>query len=307
MKNIQFKVIIIGLISIAILATLFWLFSKIPMGLVEPINLQNNKEQEIGVLKQIFKKGVIIPQEEIGQYIVESDDKVEYSAVDDSPIRKKSVSIKLLDVDLNKDGKDETVALTTLIFMGDVCTACRDRFYINVFEVDNSTYIMKSETEFRGLDDGLFNSDIALEKIQLIDINNDGTKEIQIIFKADSYFGLNKTKVAILQQQGDKFKIVWQQIIHNNMDNYGALSEEDKQNYDAVFTFKKAEGEYSDIIVEKTISKDKGIELSLPKKETLIYKWDAQKQEYYLLREEKIGEEKPGKNWTLNHFNLKLI
>ena len=297
MKNIQFKVIIIGLILVAIIiATSIWLFSKIPVEPIKPITLQTNnqtnKKQELAVLKQIFKDGVIIPQEETGQYKIESDDKIEYSAVDESPIRRKSVSIKLLDVDLDQDGEDEIVALTSLIFLGDACTSCRARLYIDVLDIEKDEYFIKNEQEFKAFNSELFNSDITIEKIQLIDINNDGLKEIQITFNADSYFGFDKTKVAILEWRNDQFRIIWQQVTYFNMDNYGALPEEDKQNYDATFRFEASDSEYPNIIVEKTISKDKGIELSPPRKEQLIYKWDTQKQEYYLYKEDKIGEEK---------------
>jgi len=297
MKNIQFKVIIIGLILVAIIiATSIWLFSKIPVEPIKPITLQTNnqtnKKQELAVLKQIFKDGVIIPQEETGQYKIESDDKIEYSVVDESLIKEKSVSIKLIDVDLDQDGEDEIVALTSLIFLGDACTSCRARLYIDVLDIEKDEYFIKNEQEFKAFNSELFNSDITIEKIQLIDINNDGLKEIQITFNADSYFGFDKTKVAILEWRNDQFRIIWQQVTYFNMDNYGALPEEDKQNYDATFRFEASDSEYPNIIVDKTILKDKGIELSPPRKEQLIYKWDTQKQEYYLYKEEKIGEEK---------------
>jgi len=296
MKNIKSKIIIIWLIFVAIIATLIWLFPKTPKILpeaVRPINLQTNKEQELDILKQIFKDSIIVPKKEISQYEVESGDKIEYSVADESSISKKTVEIKLLDVGLNRNGQNEIISLTTLIFSGPACTSCRARLYIDVFEVEKNIYTMKSEQEFKSFDSDLFNSDITISEAQSVDINSDGIKEIQIIFKADGYFGLNKTKVAVLQQQGDKFKVVWQQIIHINMDNYGALSEENKQNYDTTFIFEELENSYPDIVVKKIIFKDKGIELTPPRKEELIYKWDIQKQEYYFWKTEKVGDGTP--------------
>ncbi len=291
MKNIQSKIIIIGLILVAIIVvTSIWLFSKIPVEPIEPIKPQTNKKQELAVLKQIFKDGIIIPQEGMGQYEIESDDKIEYSVVDESPIRKKSVSIKLLDVDLDQDGEDEIVALTSLIFLGDACTVCRARFYIDVLDIEEDKYFIKNEQEFKGGDGDLFHSDITIEEAQLIDINNDGVKEIQIIFKADTYSGLDKIKVSIFQWQNNEFRIIWQQVTHFNMDNYSMFHEEEKYNYDATFSFEASGEDYPNIIVEKTILKDKGIELTIPRKEQLIYKWDTEKQEYYLWKEEKTEE-----------------
>lgn len=283
MINTQSKKITLGVVAIIIIF-LGWYSLKS----ANPLGPTNNEEQKIAILKSIFKNSVIIPQPEKGEYKIEGDDKIEYSIVDNSPIREKSVDIELLNIDLDKENKDRIIALTSLIFFGDTCTACRARFYIDVLRKENGKYTIQNEQEFKALESGLFLSDIEIKRVNALDINNDGIKEIEIVYSADNFIGLDKIKNTILQWQNDQFEVIWQQITHINMANYGRLQEEDKQNYDATFSLKASDKDYPDIVVNKTISKENGIELTEPRIEVITYKFNG--QVYELWKEEKISQ-----------------
>ncbi|MDD2731574.1 MAG: hypothetical protein PHI53_00015 [Candidatus Pacebacteria bacterium] len=255
-----------------------------------PIEQEENRQREIAVLKQVFRDNSNINYIQKNQYKIYSNDKIEYSIIDNSPIKEKRVDIKLLNMDLYENGENEIIALTSLIFNGDTCTACRSRFYINILKKEKEKYIILNEQEFKSLESNLFLSDIKIKNADLLDINNDNVKEIKITFRVDDFLGLDKIKHVILQWQENKFKVIWQQVIHINMDNYGRLLEEDKENQDTTYAFEKSDGDYPNIIVEKYIYKKSGIELNPPGKEKLIYKWNSEKKEYYLFKEEKITE-----------------
>ena len=105
-------------------------------------------------------------------------------------------------------------------------------------------------------------------------------------YQADEYLDPEKTKVAILQRQGDNFKVIWQAASHLNMDNDGRYEKKDKSNFDATFSFEKKQEEYPRIVVDRNISKRNGIALDPPAKEQLIYIWDKETRSYHLVGEQ---------------------
>jgi len=279
MSKTNFKTLIFSIILIIFLFVGWQYF--------EGTSNPENSYKELDILHQIFKDSSILVQEN-SQYQITGDDKIAHDVVDNTPVKAKQVVMNLLDIDLDQNGQDEIVALVALRFLGRVCTSCMSKFYITVLATEDNQYVIKHEQELEQYDELWFFSDIILKKAELLDLNQDGLAEIQVTYSADSFVGLNKEIVAILQWQKDQFQTIWQQSVHMNMDNYGRLPEEDKQNYDATFSLQKSDNTYPDIIVRKAISKEKGIVLPVMKIENITYKWNG--EEYYLWEEELVEE-----------------
>ena len=239
-----------------------------------------SQEGMLEIAHAIFKDSIITVQDE--SYHIVGDDKVGFDAANNSPIREKKVTIDTVDV----DGNGEIVTLSVVRFLGLACTSCMTEFYITLLGFNGAVYDVRSEKRYTGHDDSLFVSDLAIEEIQLLDVNADNRMEILMRYQADEYLDPEKTKVAILQRQGDNFKVIWQAASHLNMDNDGRYEKKDKSNFDATFSFEKKQEEYPRIVVDRNISKRNGIALDPPAKEQLIYIWDKETRSYHLVGEQ---------------------
>lgn len=255
---------------------------------VTPTSEQVTEERALELVQAIFRDSVITQQD--GVYHIVGDDKVGFDAVDNSPIREKSVRVHTLDLDVDSDGNTEIVALSEVLFLGRACTSCRTNFYITVFEFNADIYRLKSEQEFNSGDDDLFNSDIMIEEIQLLDVNDDNVMEILVQYQADEYLDPEKTKLAILQWQENQFRVIWEEVSHLNMDTDGRFQEKYKVNFDSTFAFAKTDEGYPDIVVDKEISKRGGVTLNPPAKEQIIYSWSIEDEKYNLVQNIKDDE-----------------
>ncbi len=243
---------------------------------------QLNAENMLAIAHTIFKDSVITEQD--GAYHIVGDDKVGFSAVDNSPIREKKVNIDTVDLDVDGDGNEEIVALSVVRFLGLACTSCMTDLYVTLLSFKDGTYYIQGEKQYTGHDGSLFVSDLAITDLRLFDVNADGRMEILIRYYADDYLDPKKTKAAILQWQVDQFKVIWQAVSHLNMDTNGRIPEENKINFNATFAFAKTSGTYPAIVVNRTITKKGGASLEPPVHERLTYAWDEETKSYLLVK-----------------------
>jgi len=250
-----------------------------PLGFFLKIDLKIDDKKEI--LQQLFPKSSIeiYKKEKKEYYKIIGDSKTEFNVKDGTPVREKEVTLEILPIDINRDGKEEVATFVSIAFTGAVAEGSRNRFYIAVFKRENNQYKLLTEQEVNKPEELEIFYDLLIEKFEAIDLNNDGIHELMTIYKADAYLGLNAEKVIIFEWRMDKFYPIWRETLHLDTSRYSRRRDGAKI-YDADFQFIPSGNSYPKIKVKKVISKENDIIFSSPKIEIKEYIWNNKERKF---------------------------
>ena len=275
------KTIFISIFIILVIIVFCIIFNNRKKGLLKTFSVTVDDKKEI--LQEIFPNSLIelYKKKDKVYYTIIGDSKAEFNVIDGTLVQEKKVTLDILPIDINHDGKEELVALVHITFIGAVAEAFQNCFYISIFEQENDKYMLLTEQRVVKPDElGLF-YDLTLENAELIDLNKDGVNEIMIAYKADAYLGLDAKKVTIFEWRENKFYPIWRETLHLDTSNYSRRHDSVKI-YDANFQFIPSDNSYSKIKVEKTISKEDDVIFTSPEIEIKEYIWNEKELQYYL-------------------------
>lgn len=291
----------------------FVIFFRFHQTAINTFNFLKNEDfltedsENVAILKQIFGDSEIKKGGRKDSYIVIGRTKaLPLSSATPDVAEKKEAIIKTTSINFSEKFKDSVVAVYSVSYPEhNVAPGLREKLYITVFRKSENQYQIYHDQEIM-FDDKPFDgsvydpiiSDIEIESVQPIDINKDRNSEIRLDYQTGISSGINKKSIALLQWQDDQFKVILQQDLAANTENYEKLHEVFRENYGSeVQSMISPNHEYEAIFTTKKIYKSGGYVLNPPREKLAIAIWDEAERKYRGLLYNDIAE-----NFDFSYF-----